>query len=743
MVGPNLNITDLDCKMRALAIQFVADIAPDRTVEDLQRVVDALNGSPHFAQYDCGLVLQEGLTAGRARGDELRRSQHVTSASTTSSRPVPKFAVPSEASWYADADSGSDSTGDGSVADPFRTFHRALAASQSTGGGGTVVLRAGTYFFGEQGLGTVYLTPADSGLTVMGYTGEEVWISGGRPLPADLAWTRVESTVPGANVWSAALDSSLFPSVVGLRFNGTRLIRARYPNADPELSFGSNLLPVGARPVRGHCSRLTSLALTAPSAQTWTPPDALPTPTMVNPAYPDRSSVYSMGTTWEVGIGGGCAAYDPPVGYLCSNVTQRFGNGLDNEPRWPKGMHVPQGMLPNTPYNTAVAGSAVVHAWRADHWFTRQHLVGGYDPVAANFSFSFGGFQGGEGTDQDDEMYVENIFEELDLAGEWFYNTSTGTLTLWWNATSGTPPPSTGLVATREIVLFNATASQQHPIANISFLGVGFRDQAITYFEPHGLPSAGDWALQRTAAIFFEGSENLLLDGTAFDRNDGVSVMLSGYARGAVVQHSEFSWLGETAIALWGWGTGGPHPRVGWDLRNGDQPRGTVVRNSIFRELGVFQKQSSAVFQAEAGLSVIGPGNWIFNGPRAGINLNDGSIGGTRIFSNFGANLCRESGDRESHPSAPTHHPAFHRSRLVPLPLHLADGWVNSWDRVAYLSDASGTDSVIKLPDYYEGNLVIANYNSMVRPSRKSSSPGCTARLTTSLPLPPAGCVRL
>lgn len=586
-----------DCKMRAAAMEFAYDIAPQWTAADYQRVADALNGSPHF----------ENLVGHPYQCNVSTLALPGTSAAVASSGPRFTFPLPlpesGVATLYVDANKGSDTTGTGTYDAPFQTVHKAVAASRAASGGGggaTIVLRGGTYYFGAAGLGAIALGAADSGLTFQAYPGEQPIISGAVPLPAGLNWQPYKTT-GGANIWQASLAGTGISGVPGLRLNGTRLIRARYPNADPEIGFGSTLFP-----------------------QAWIPPDPLPTPTMLNPTYPVRNFT-SMGTLWEVGIGGGCALYSPPIGYLCNNQTQRFGNGLDLMPRWPKGMYAGQNLLPNTPYSSAIVGSAVVHAWRDSHWFTRQHLVSGYNASNATFLFGLGGFQGGEGTDADNEFYVENIFEELDAPGEWFYNTSSQVLYYWHNASSGTLPPNGGpsdggvtLAVTQAQVLFNATGSQDAPVAGISFLGLEFRDTAITYFEPHGLPSSGDWAMQRTAALYFDGTQGLTVDGCTFERLDGISIMLSGYSRNAVIQNTEFAWLGETAIALWGRSAQGPHPDVGWDTTPGNQPRYTTIRGNIFRELGVWQKQSSAVFQAEAGLSQI-EGNIVYNGPRAGM----------------------------------------------------------------------------------------------------------------------------
>ena len=38
------------------------------------------------------------------------------------------------------------------------------------------------------------------------------------------------------------------------------------------------------------------------------------------------------------------------------------------------------------------------------------------------------------------------------------------------------------------------------------------------YMEPHGVPSAGDWALERFAAVYLYGTEGGTLDGCTFER---------------------------------------------------------------------------------------------------------------------------------------------------------------------------------------------------------------------------------
>ena len=83
---------------------------------------------------------------------------------------------------------------------------------------------------------------------------------------------------------------------------------------------------------------------------------------------------------------------------------------------------------------------------------------------------------------------------------------------------------------------------------------------------------------------------------------------------------------------------------MGFDATGGDFPRHTTISHNVVREMGLFEKQSSAWFQAKAMQTMI-VGNLFFNGPRAGINFNDGFGGGNNISGNALFNFCRDSGD--------------------------------------------------------------------------------------------------
>ena len=77
----------------------------------------------------------------------------------------------------------------------------------------------------------------------------------------------------------------------------------------------------------------------------------------------------------------------------------------------------------------------------------------------------------------------------------------------------------------KELVRVDGGRDSDSPVRGVSLVGLEFRDAAPTYLEPHGMPSGGDWALQRTAAVFAQGTEGLLLDSCRFVRLDGNALM--------------------------------------------------------------------------------------------------------------------------------------------------------------------------------------------------------------------------
>ena len=709
-ISASADKTTFDCKMRELAMTFARQIQPHRTRDQYQAIADALNGSPEA--QNCNVTVP----------DLPYRSSRFFAFPTPQSGNV----------YYVDSTKGNDAN-PGTMDKPFKSIAKAIAAGRAATGATTIMLRAGTFYLTD----TISLTTQDNDLTVQNYNGEEVWISGGQPIapswkpynvsakstswivaqnenaiygqgpvPGKIAlngtydtWQACETMCQanetcnvwtwhdknegswthqcyfrfdgvyaptseaghvsgyssrGPNIYVADMSTSGISSIPGLRVNGARAIRARYPNANPEMGFGSTLTP-----------------------NSWNPQTLPVHPSgEYNPDTPFRNTSGSF-QKYDIGIGGVCEHFTPPAGYECGDKNGRL-RPYEN----PSGMIANRSILPNSPYKNV--STAVVNVWRPAHWDNWMFEVGPYDPATGNFTFSKGGFQGAWGSNVGAEFFIENVFEELDAPMEYFYDETTRMLYYFHNAT-GAPTSDTQFVAVGVKVLVNATGTMASPVRNVTFRGVGFRDAAYTYLDPHGIPSGGDWGLERMGAVFVEGAEHFGFFGCVFERLDGNGIMLSGYNRYATVEDSEFAWIGSSAIASWGYTTGSPVPGMGPDGTGGTQPRFSQILNNFVRELGIWEKQSSFYFQAKSCQNLLA-GNIFFNGPRAGINFNDGFGGGSNLTMNLLFNTCRESGDH---------------------------GPFNSWDRQVYVTKVNnGSTSVVKAYDTITRNFVIANYDS-------------------------------
>jgi len=495
-------------------------------------------------------------------------------------------------------------------------------------------------------------------------------------LGAGNVWILNRGLLPGAaNLYSADLSElDLSSDIDGLRVGGVRSIRARYPNAVTVEDMDAMQL------IASHWT---------PQPMPKTSDYTVELPPFRNDTIPDGKGVPYF-TSFRLGVGGGCAQrFTPAASYWCSNYSQGGGPGPYSAP---VGLTASASTLPHAPYSGDVS-RATVHSWRAGRWFSWIFSVnssttdGASGDTTLTFSLEKGGNQGSRGGDAGQEFFIENVREELDSPGEFYYDQIAKKLYLWHNVTTpGTPPPNDGsVVATQLTELIAVRAPAAAPVVGVGFSGLGFRDTAPNFLGPHGTPSGGDWAVGRSAALFFEGTVGANLDGCLFTSLDGNAVFFSGYTRNASVTHSEFVGIGETAISQWGYTDGSPVPGMGWNGTSGMQPRGTYVGYNLVHEVGLWAKQNSFYFQSETIATLI-EGNIAYNGPRAGVNFDDGLGGGSVLTKNVLANFCRESSDH---------------------------GNFNSWNRQVYVwDDENGQETVWKKNDTISYNFMLANYHS-------------------------------
>lgn len=226
-----------------------------------------------------------------------------------------------------------------------------------------------------------------------------------------------------------------------------------------------------------------------------------------------------------------------------------------------------------------------------------------------------------------------SVCAQLDSPREWFADFAEHKLYYMPNGTA--PPPSTVIVP-RLATLISITGDAQQQATGVTLRGLTFTHSLTTFLGEYEVPSGGDWSMHRGGAIFATGTAGLLVEGCHFDRLGGNGLMLSAKNRDATISGSEFSWIGDNAIAQMGTvkfdRTENMDPMSNdlMDATDGYHPEGTTVQSCLFREIGVYGKQVSAFASALSFKTTIN-GSIFYNGPRAGINWNDGMGGGNSI----------------------------------------------------------------------------------------------------------------
>eukprot|EP00051_Salpingoeca_urceolata_P020613 m.311430 g.311430 ORF g.311430 m.311430 type:complete len:450 (+) comp19652_c1_seq9:217-1566(+) len=200
---------------------------------------------------------------------------------------------------------------------------------------------------------------------------------------------------PPRNVYVADVSHDDLKGFTGLRVNGRRGIRARFPNGDQE----TQLFPDGW--ITGGTK--------------WTKPGSTSSARTISVTTPNRANESASFSSYEVGVGGACQGqYVPPSGYWCLDSPPR-GN---YKVRWPPSLTYSSGTLPRT-WPSFKPNRTVINAFREGHWFSYAFLVDQYDPAHNTLGWSFGGFQGGEGADSAGEVrskaVVTIFFQGLNL----------------------------------------------------------------------------------------------------------------------------------------------------------------------------------------------------------------------------------------------------------------------------------------------------------------------------------------
>jgi hypothetical protein len=298
-----------------------------------------------------------------------------------------------------------------------------------------------------------------------------------------------------------------------------------------------------------------------------------------------------------------------------------------------------------------------VHALHASEWGDFHYIITGKNDK--NELTLEGGWQNNRRMGMHEKhRFVENVFEELDTVNEWYYDKKTKTLYYY-------PPDgldiTTAKFETPQIAhLFEFKGSEKKPVTNIIIESLALTKTLRTFMQNKEPLLRSDWTIYRGAAVLFDGAVNCALKNCTLTNLGGNAVFFNKYNRSCTVSGCLISNIGASAVCFVGDPNAVRSPSFEYHQfvplsqidrapgpKTTNYPAECTVSNNLMFELGYVEKQSAGV-QLSMCQSITVSHNTIYDVPRAGINISEGTWGGHIIEYNDVFNTVKESGDHGS-----------------------------------------------------------------------------------------------
>jgi Right handed beta helix region len=296
----------------------------------------------------------------------------------------------------------------------------------------------------------------------------------------------------------------------------------------------------------------------------------------------------------------------------------------------------------------------VVHALHIGRWGGVHVPILGKD---ANGALLFGPETGNNRPSLPHERFrfVENIREELDSPREWYYDARAQTL--FYYPDGDNARESAAYEVSRLETLIEVRGSEQVPVHDLVIRGLAYSQTAETFLETTEPLLRSDWMFARKAAVLVEGVTDLSIEAGDFFDLGGNAVVVSGFNRRVRILGNEFHDIGASAIAFVGRPEAVRSPRFSYDApsaygsidrtagpASSAYPADSQADGNLIHDIGTVEKQVAGV-QIAMAMNIGVRHNTIYDVPRAGINIGDGTWGGHVIEYNDVFDTVLETGD--------------------------------------------------------------------------------------------------
>ncbi len=263
---------------------------------------------------------------------------------------------------------------------------------------------------------------------------------------------------------------------------------------------------------------------------------------------------------------------------------------------------------------------------------------------------------------------IENVFEELDAPGEWFFDQKKGALYFYppENVILEKNPTIEAVFDVQNIISIYGkhdsrvtqftveggngltqkieTAAIIQPVQYINFQGIAFTGTTRTFMETKESLLRSDWTIFRGGAIHIKGAEDISINNCRFQRLGGNAVFVDGYNRHVAISTSLFEENGASDVCFAGSIAAVRNPLFAYDQerpdlneldtlvgpKTNDYPADCRVEDCLMTKCGRVEKQTAGVTVSMSSRITVRH-NTIYHVPRAAINICDGTWGGHLI----------------------------------------------------------------------------------------------------------------
>ena len=281
-----------------------------------------------------------------------------------------------------------------------------------------------------------------------------------------------------------------------------------------------------------------------------------------------------------------------------------------------------------------------IHAMHSARWGGYHYRITG---KAADGSVTYeGGWQNNRQMGMHREFrMVENIKEELDAEGEWFYDATAKTLD--FQPGNGVDLSKARIEVVRLRHLIELHGSENAPVRDVRFEGFVLRHAARTFMDTKEPLLRSDWAIYRGGAILLEGTERVQIRDCEFDQVGGNAVFFSNYNRGGLVKGCHIHDVGASGVCFVGDPKAVRAPLFEYgqtqDLSKIDRTPGPIGKNfpancavedCLMHGIGRVERQPAGV-QISMAMEIAVRDCSIYDCSRSGINISEGTWGGHLI----------------------------------------------------------------------------------------------------------------